>query len=99
TGKTDRAARARLPVSRAGSDTRDAPRGPLETRLAEMWSTLLELAPEEIGRDASFFELGGHSLLVSRLMLAVKRELGGNAALARFMERPPVAALAGLLPC
>ncbi|MDR8073009.1 amino acid adenylation domain-containing protein [Burkholderia cenocepacia] len=96
-GKIDRAALARLPVSRAGSDTRDAPRGALELRLAAMWATLLELAPDEIGRDASFFELGGHSLLVSRLMLAVKRELGGNAALARFMERPTIAALAALL--
>ncbi|WLE62989.1 amino acid adenylation domain-containing protein [Burkholderia plantarii] len=96
-GKIDRAALARLPLSRAGADAHEPPRGPLEIRLAAMWAALLELAPGEIGRDDSFFELGGHSLLVSRLMLAVKRELGGNAALARFMERPTVAALAALL--
>ncbi|MGS0895731.1 amino acid adenylation domain-containing protein [Burkholderia stagnalis] len=96
-GKIDRAALAQLPVARAASDARAAPRGALEIRLAALWATLLELAPDEIGRDDSFFELGGHSLLVSRLMLAVKRELGGNAALARFMERPTVAALAALL--
>ncbi|WP_323117933.1 amino acid adenylation domain-containing protein [Burkholderia alba] len=96
-GKIDRAALAKLPLSRAAADSHAPPEGPLETRLCAMWAALLELEPDEIGREDSFFELGGHSLLISKLMLAVKRELAGNAPLARFMEQPTIAALAALL--
>ncbi|ODP33701.1 amino acid adenylation domain-containing protein [Pandoraea sp. ISTKB] len=98
-GKIDRSALAHLSVQRA-LPTDAAAQEPLtetETNLRALWARLLDLEPFEIGRDDSFFNLGGHSLLVSRLMLAVKKEFGGNAPLARFMERPTIGALASLL--
>ncbi|AJC21592.1 amino acid adenylation domain-containing protein [Pandoraea pulmonicola] len=99
-GKIDRAALARIPAQRTGAADAGAQNEPLtemQTRLRALWARLLDLEPFEIGRDDSFFNLGGHSLLVSKLMLAVKKEFGGNAPLARFMERPTIAALASLL--
>ncbi|APD11163.1 peptide synthetase [Pandoraea vervacti] len=98
-GKIDRGALSRLSVQRASPDEARAfePLTETETNLRALWARLLDLEPFEIGKDDSFFNLGGHSLLVSRLMLAVKKEFGGNAPLARFMERPTIAALASLL--
>ncbi|VVE78002.1 amino acid adenylation domain-containing protein [Pandoraea sputorum] len=98
-GKIDRNALGRIPAQRARTedDTAQAPLTETETNLRALWARLLDLEPFEIGRDDSFFNLGGHSLLVSRLMLAVKKEFGGNAPLARFMERPTIGALASLL--
>ncbi|VVD77537.1 peptide synthetase [Pandoraea iniqua] len=96
-GKIDRGALSRMPAQRTVTATEDEPLTETETQLRALWARLLDLEPFEIGRDDSFFNLGGHSLLVSRLMLAVKKEFGGNAPLARFMERPTVSALASLL--
>lgn len=98
-GKIDRGALARLSVQRALPDEARSqePLTETETNLRALWARLLDLEPFEIGKDDSFFNLGGHSLLVSRLMLAVKKEFGGNAPLARFMERPTIGALASLL--
>ncbi|WP_176060509.1 amino acid adenylation domain-containing protein [Paraburkholderia sp. BCC1876] len=97
-GKIDRGALAQIPSQRAAAAARDGePANPTERQLRALWATLLDLDEPEIGRHDSFFDLGGHSLLVSRLMLAVKRQMAGNAPLARFMERPTIEALASLL--
>ncbi|WP_456280532.1 amino acid adenylation domain-containing protein [Cupriavidus sp. JZ107] len=97
-GKIDRAALVRLPSPRAAHlATEGEPANEAERQLRTLWAGLLDLDEAEISRDDSFFHLGGHSLLVSRLMLAVKMQFAGNAPLARFMERPTIAALATLL--
>lgn len=97
-GKIDRSALARMPSQRAAGLAHDSePANDTERALRALWATLLDLDEAEIGRDDSFFHLGGHSLLVSKLMLAVKLQFAGNAPLARFMERPTIAALATLL--
>ena len=51
-----------------------APRGPLENRLAHMWSELLGL--ERIGVHDNFFDLGGHSLLGMQLLSRIRKDLG-----------------------
>jgi amino acid adenylation domain-containing protein len=47
----------------------EAPRGPVEGLLVEIWQTLLEV--DQISRHDNFFELGGHSLLVVQVVDAV----------------------------
>ena len=97
-GKIDRGALARIPSQRASAAAGEGePANATERQLRALWATLLDLDEVEIGRHDSFFDLGGHSLLVSRLMLAVKRQMAGNAPLARFMEKPTIEALASLL--
>ncbi len=70
-GKLDRQA---LPVP--GWMTRalrpyEAPRGVIETALAQVWQELLRV--ERVGRQDNFFELGGHSLLAVSLIERLRR--------------------------
>ncbi len=50
------------------------PRGPLENRLAHIWSELLGL--ERIGVNDNFFDLGGHSLLGMQVLSRIRKDLG-----------------------
>lgn len=52
----------------------DPPVGETETRLAAIWSDLLERAA--IGRGDNFFDLGGHSLLAVLLLVRLKEAFG-----------------------
>ncbi|NUY36017.1 non-ribosomal peptide synthetase, partial [Paraburkholderia sp. JPY303] len=75
-GKLDRKA---LPAPADDAYARrgyEAPRGELETVLAQLWAELLGL--ERVGRHDHFFELGGHSLLAVRLL---SRALDGGMKL------------------
>ncbi|MDT5038124.1 MAG: hypothetical protein QOE03_3309 [Micromonosporaceae bacterium] len=75
-GKVDRTA---LPVPAtaplpAGRDSPDAPVGPVETVLAEVWRDVLGL-DGPVGRMDNFFSLGGHSLGALRVAAAVHKRL------------------------
>ncbi|WP_208451632.1 non-ribosomal peptide synthetase [Burkholderia gladioli] len=89
-GKLDRRA---LPVPDDEAYARRAyaePIGEAETRIAAIWSELLEV--ERVGRDDNFFELGGNSLLAITLIERMRqaslysnvRTLFGTATLAEF---------------
>lgn len=90
-GKVDRKALP-APTHAAASPTRKAPRTPIEKKLAEIWSQMLNV--ESIGVDENFFELGGHSLLaikaVSRMREAFEVELSPQAVI----DDPTIAGLA-----
>ncbi|HEY0783633.1 MAG TPA: amino acid adenylation domain-containing protein, partial [Thermoanaerobaculia bacterium] len=99
-GKTDRAALARLHAERAAESRGVAvpltlPRDETEHALAGIWQRLLGTA--EIGVDESFFALGGHSLLAVRLLGAIQRELGVRLELASLLRTPTIAGLAAEL--
>jgi aryl carrier-like protein len=70
-GKLDRAA---LPAPEADAYALhgyEAPRGEIETRLAEIWASVLQL--DRVGRHDNFFSLGGHSLLAVTLIERMRR--------------------------
>ncbi|NUX59596.1 condensation domain-containing protein, partial [Paraburkholderia youngii] len=71
----------------------EAPRGELETVLAQLWAELLGL--ERVGRHDHFFELGGHSLLAVRLLSRLSQSAGVELSLALLFARPVLADLAG----
>lgn len=64
-GKLDRSALPAPDTETLLGREYQAPRGEVETALAEIWQDLLEL--ERVGRNDHFFELGGHSLLALTL--------------------------------
>nr|WP_325052688.1 non-ribosomal peptide synthetase [Sinorhizobium meliloti] len=71
-----------------------APRGAIETALAEIWAELLGV--ERVGRNDNFFELGGHSLLAVQLMERL-RQLSLGVEVRTLFARPVLADLAASL--
>ncbi|WP_455825751.1 amino acid adenylation domain-containing protein [Pseudomonas graminis] len=69
----------------------EAPEGPVETLLAQIWQDLLKL--ERVGRHDHFFELGGHSLLAVSLIERM-RQVGLSADVRVLFSQPSLAALA-----
>ncbi|KAF2742358.1 nonribosomal peptide synthase-like protein [Sporormia fimetaria CBS 119925] len=51
-----------------------APTGHAEITLAQLWSSVLGLAPDSVGADDSFFRLGGDSIGAMRLVTASRKE-------------------------
>ncbi|NVI09627.1 amino acid adenylation domain-containing protein, partial [Paraburkholderia sp. JPY454] len=91
-GKLDRKA---LPAPADDAYARrgyEAPRGELETVLAQLWAELLGL--ERVGRHDHFFELGGHSLLAVRLLSRLSQIAGVELSLAMLFARPVLGDLA-----
>uniref|UniRef100_A0A8H7N4P6 Carrier domain-containing protein n=1 Tax=Bionectria ochroleuca TaxID=29856 RepID=A0A8H7N4P6_BIOOC len=50
------------------------PRTPMEIKLRELWSTLLQMPSESIGRDDGFLQIGGDSILAIRLVSLCRDE-------------------------
>ncbi|MCA6113231.1 condensation domain-containing protein, partial [Bradyrhizobium cenepequi] len=72
----------------------EAPRGEIETALAEIWAELLGVA--RVGRHDNFFALGGHSLLTVQLMERL-RQLSLGVEVRTLFAKPVLADLAASL--
>ncbi|MGF6737219.1 amino acid adenylation domain-containing protein [Paraburkholderia atlantica] len=91
-GKLDRKA---LPAPADDAYARrgyEAPRGELETVLAQLWAELLGL--ERVGRHDHFFELGGHSLLAVQVSSRLSQAVGVELPLSTLFARPVLGDLA-----
>lgn len=74
-GKVDR---RKLPTPVVGESRvgqHEAPEGPVEATIAEIWTKLINPA-RPIGRTDKFFEMGGHSLLGLKVLLQIENKLG-----------------------
>lgn len=90
-GKIDRAALRELAAAPVATASGDAPQGPVETTLAEVWQAVLK-APH-VGRGDNFFELGGDSILVLQV-IARARKRGVRFTPKQLFDGPTVAELA-----
>jgi acyl carrier protein len=92
-GKVDR---TRLPAPEQTETLRDpefeAPRSPVELRLAELVTGLLGVARVSLGDN--FFLLGGHSLLGTQLIARLRDVFGVDLPLRTVFDHPTVAGLA-----
>ena len=85
-GKLDRNALS-APDERAyGRDEYEAPVGPIEEALAQIWSEVLGV--ERVGRYDNFFELGGHSLSAIKVMTRVREILSIDFPLSLIVKIP-----------
>ena len=85
-GKLDRRALRPSAGKLQQTDTYEPPSTDTERVLAEVWSEVLEVAEDQIGRRSHFFEIGGHSLSASRLVARVNDRLGVELALSEVFE-------------
>ncbi|MGY2438175.1 amino acid adenylation domain-containing protein [Pseudomonas sp. SDO52101_S400] len=90
-GKLDRKALPEPDQSAWLSREYEAPQGPVENALAQVWADVLKL--EKVGRHDNFFELGGHSLLAVTLIERL-RQIGLNTDVRVLFSQPTLAALA-----
>ncbi|MCK9815709.1 amino acid adenylation domain-containing protein [Pseudomonas sp. MAFF 302046] len=94
-GKLDRRALPKPDLTALLSRDYEAPQGPVEIRLAQIWAPLLQV--ERVGRHDHFFDLGGHSLLAMRMVSQVRAQLGLELALGELFANPELAAVARAL--
>jgi amino acid adenylation domain-containing protein/non-ribosomal peptide synthase protein (TIGR01720 family) len=92
TGKLDRSALTALTTDAAPAKRPyEAPRTPLEERLAAIWAEVLGV--DRVGIDDDFFDLGGDSVLAIR-MVARASEAGIHLSARHLLDHPTVAELA-----
>jgi amino acid adenylation domain-containing protein len=83
-----------LPAPGEGAGTRStfvAPRTPVESLLAQIWSEVLGVP--RVGVDDDFFALGGHSLRATQVIARARGALGIDLPLRSLFETPTVAGL------
>jgi amino acid adenylation domain-containing protein len=92
-GKVDRSALPPpTPANALPTAAYRAPSTPVETRIAELVETLLEV--RGVGLDDNFFLLGGHSLLGSQLVLRIRDLFGAELTLRDLFEAQSIQSLA-----
>jgi hypothetical protein len=68
------------------------PRGPIEVKLAKIWTNVLGL--NRVGVQDNFFELGGHSLLATRVLSQVTSTFAVQLSLRTFFDNPTIQEMA-----
>jgi nonribosomal peptide synthetase DhbF len=95
-GKVDRAAAAAAAKPAAAvAGGAPAGAGPLERRLHDIWTALLDDTPD--GVDQDFFAAGGDSLAANVLLARVMAQTGTTLRLGSFLDTPTIRGLAGLV--
>ena len=91
-GKLDRKALPTMEPDAKPVGSHEAPKGEIETALAEIWAEALKL--ERVGRHDNFFDLGGHSLLAVRVIDKINRTFQTRLGVAALFVAPTIATLA-----
>ncbi|WP_163997839.1 non-ribosomal peptide synthase/polyketide synthase, partial [Pyxidicoccus caerfyrddinensis] len=94
-GKVDRKALPAPEAQQRDANAFEAPRTPLEEKVAEAFAHVLGL--ERVGANDDFFILGGHSLLATRVASHLNASLGVELSLRTLFEASTVSALAAHL--
>ena len=93
-GKLDRRALPEPSENHFALQRYEAPEGPVESRLAELWAQTLGVP--RVGRQDNFFALGGHSLLAVQLVEQLRVD-GWAIDVRTLFGAPTVGALAAIL--
>jgi amino acid adenylation domain-containing protein len=92
--KVDRQALTALDIlnNRVLDKTFVAPRTPIELKLAEIWTEVLNL--ERVSIHDNFFDVGGNSLLSVRLLERIRKQFGCELPLSTLFLNPTIENLA-----
>jgi tyrocidine synthetase III len=74
-----------------------APAGPVEEKLVHIWSEILKVPAEQIGRYNNFFELGGHSLRTTVLANRIFKEFNVEVPLKEIFSNQTISTLAAYI--
>jgi pyochelin synthetase len=100
-GKVDRGRLTGLTpvIERAGQEAMGRPgeHSELESRLIELWASVLRLPASSIAADADFYDLGGDSLAGARIFTGIRKQFGVSITLDRLYDlRHPYAMAAAV---
>ena len=73
----------------------EAPKGPIETAIAAIWTEFLHL--QRVGRHDDFFKLGGHSLMALRVIGEINKTTKLRLHVPAFFQNPTLERLAKVL--
>jgi amino acid adenylation domain-containing protein len=94
-GKIDRKA---LPAVGIGDDGEYIPpEGDVEKKLVEIWSEVLAVDKDKIGKNANFFQLGGHSLMALQLIEKIHKTLNTRVPVEEIFNMQTLGQLAGYI--
>jgi acyl carrier protein len=96
-GKIDRKALPGPDPAIAAGDGYTAPQGETETRLAVLWSEVLDIGKKHIGRDTGFFRIGGHSLKAAALISKIHQEFNAAVSMMEVFDFPKLKDLAACI--
>jgi amino acid adenylation domain-containing protein len=91
-GKTESTAEEATPAKPRSSLPHEAPRGPTEEKLAQIWCEVVLL--DQVGRHDSFFDVGGHSLLATKVVARIAKAFNVDLPVRAIFEMPTIAELA-----
>jgi amino acid adenylation domain-containing protein/thioester reductase-like protein len=91
-GKLDRRSLPAPDPEACVSQQYEAPQGPVEQALADLWQELLGV--QRVGRHDNFFELGGHSLLALKALFKINQRFGSALKGIDVYKSPTVLELA-----
>lgn len=94
-GKLDRKALPAPDEAAYATRAYEAPIGPVETAIAEIWTEVL--GRERVGRHDNFFDLGGHSLRAVQLLVKINSSFDRKLPLTTIYDAPTVAGLGSIL--
>ncbi len=64
-----------------------APETEMEVYINNLWSQVLQLTPEKIGRQGHFFKLGGNSVLMIKMLGSIKKQFSVTTPFNEVFER------------
>ncbi|MCP4151779.1 MAG: AMP-binding protein, partial [bacterium] len=91
-GKLDRKALPEPGIEPAGKH--ETITGAVEEKIAGIWSEVLNVQQEDIGRNSNFFKLGGHSLNATIMASKMHKEFNVKLPLAEIFRKPNIKELA-----
>ena len=93
-GKVDR---RQLPAPEIRITRGQLPKTETEKQLAAVWSSVLDLKLESIGKDDSYFSLGGNSIKVILLSSSIKKEFGVELSVVELFHHKTIESQALLI--
>ncbi|MGA3142810.1 MAG: AMP-binding protein [Verrucomicrobiota bacterium] len=94
-GKIDRLALRPPPENRPPPSRRSRPRDIVESQLARIWQSVLEIP--RIGRHDDFFDLGGTSIQSAEVLARIEELYGASLSPSTLVEHSTIERLAGLV--
>lgn len=73
-----------------GAEADDSEWSPLETKIRDLWLTVLPNRPAVIAKTDSFFDLGGHLILATRMIFELRKQLAVEIPLGVIFKHPTV---------